>query len=251
VARAFAAASSQYLSNASAVLSGVPLTMACWFKANDVSSPRCLMILTKGSGGSPNGYFMLWLRGDVGGDPVQFRVGTDIVYDATTTTSYTSGDWHHACGVASSATARQVYLNGGGKDANPPTNSLTPSGINTTVIGAYWNSSGTKLYYTDGLIAEAGIWNTALTDDEVASLAKGFCPLLVRPQNLKAYWPLIGAYSPELDVVGALNLSLSTSEPTKAEDHPRIIYPTRPKVIPAPTVAPWHYYNMMGRGQAV
>lgn len=43
----------------------------------------------------------------------------------------------------------------------------------------------------DGLIAEVGIWNAALTPAEVASLAKGMTCDKIRPQNLAFYAPLV------------------------------------------------------------
>ncbi len=43
----------------------------------------------------------------------------------------------------------------------------------------------------DGLMAEVGIWNAALTAAEVASLAKGMTCDKVRPQSLVFYAPLV------------------------------------------------------------
>lgn len=42
----------------------------------------------------------------------------------------------------------------------------------------------------EGDISEVGYWNVALTDADVAVLAKGVSPLLVRPEGLVAYWSL-------------------------------------------------------------
>ena len=65
--------------------------------------------------------------------------------------------------------------------------------------------------------AGAGIWNVALTAAEIASLAKGFSPRLIRPQSLAFYAPLIRE---TLDIRGGLTLTDSGST---VADHPRII----------------------------
>src|ERR1700741_5384202 len=97
-----------------------------------------------------------------------------------------------ACGVWSASKSRSAYFNGGGKATNSATQ--TPSGINATAIGAFLDTSPDR--YHAGMVAEAAIWNVALTDAEVAVLAAAISPLAVRPGSLVAYWPLIGNNSP-------------------------------------------------------
>jgi hypothetical protein len=58
------------------------------------------------------------------------------------------------------------------------------------------------------------LWNIALSDADVASLALGIHPFLVHPSALVAYWPLMGASSPEPNLKSntatmAINGSLS------------------------------------------
>jgi hypothetical protein len=67
-----------------------------------------------------------------------------------------------------------------------------------------------------GLIAEVGIWNVALTDDEVLALAKGFTPDQIRPQSLIAYLPLVRTNQ---DIKGN---AWTTAGTLTAADHPRI-----------------------------
>ena len=64
-------------------------------------------------------------------------------------------------------------------------------------------SGATKQNYCDGSLAEAAIWNAALSDAEVAALATGVSPLLVRPGSLVFYAPLARDL---LDRVGGLQL---------------------------------------------
>jgi hypothetical protein len=49
-----------------------------------------------------------------------------------------------------------------------------------------------------GISAELGIWNAALTADEITSLFKGARTIQVRPQSLRLYSPLIRNSSNDL-----------------------------------------------------
>ncbi len=98
-------------------------------------------------------------------------------------------------------------------------NTGTPSSNNT--IGT--NSVGNSQYW-DGTIAELGIWDVKLTDDEFLILADRYSPLFVRPQNLVGYWRLIRGINDEiLGIVGSNNGSIVVP-------HPPIIYPANVRV---------------------
>ena len=69
------------------------------------------------------------------------------------------------------------------------------------------------------MIAEFAVWDAILTADEFAMLgADGFSPLLIRPQSLVEYVPLVR------DNVSR-KLSIGTLTGAAAQPHPRIIYP--------------------------
>jgi hypothetical protein len=76
----------------------------------------------------------------------------------------------------------------------------------------------------------------ALSASDVAILAAGVCPLLVRPEALLAYWPLWGIYSPETDLVGGFGMTVTG---TSVIDQPATIQPVgRAKlVLPGAAVA--------------
>lgn len=134
----------------------------------------------------------------------------------------------HAAGVFSAANSRTVYLDGAAGATN--TTSRTPASLATVLTGKYHSSAGTD--YSDVAIAETAIWDVALSADEITSLSKGLSPILIRPQNLVFYAPIVGANSPEIELVGARNLTFSGS-PVKAE-HPRIIRPSA-KILTFPS----------------
>jgi hypothetical protein len=102
---------------------------------------------------------------------------------------------------------------------------LVPNG-EALEVGRRGNNSTSTVGYFDGLIAEVGIWGAVLTDAEVASLAKGVSPLMVRPQSLVAYYPLYGRGSTEPDYINGLGLT-PTNSPVAAE-HPRAYRPWSP-----------------------
>lgn len=46
---------------------------------------------------------------------------------------------------------------------------------------------------SDGFPGSRAIWDVALSDAEVALLSRGASPMLVRPEALVEYWPMIRA----------------------------------------------------------
>lgn len=210
MARNFVATSSQRLVYAGAVLTVPPITMACWFLEAGASSSYGMVSI--GNSGDDHHYSLLLTKTGV---TVRAMVQRDAAFDnVDTVATYTVGAWNHACAVFAATNDRRVYLNGGNKqtDTTPRTNPT----VNQTVIGQRGDNADV---FFDGAVAEVGIWDAALTDDDVAILAKGIAPRLVRPQNLVAYWPLIAN---DNDPFGGFGMSAEGS-PTFAA-HPRQFY---------------------------
>ena len=184
MARSFANASSEYLRVSSAVVTATPLTLACWFNVNNVTAEHTLISICDDA--TNTNMFALNASGVQAGDPVRAYATTGVGAFAVTTTGYTASTWHHAAGVFTSSTDRAAFIDGGSKGT--ATDDLTPTGLDRTAIAVLDRLSPAS--YVDGEIAEAAIWDAALTDGEVASLAAGYSPLLIRPTSLKAYWPL-------------------------------------------------------------
>ncbi len=227
MARLFDDGSSEYLEIDQAVVTAVPFSFVAWFNSNDAAAYQSLVMVCDKS--RTNHSHALELRGGDGGDPVRAS-SYDGGYDfADTSSGYSINTWHHAAGVWAATNDRAVYIDGGSKGTD--SDNAAPSGIDRTSIGRFGDDSpGT---YMSGRIAEAAIWNVALTDAEVLSLAKGFSPLFVHPQNLVAYWPLIRDLN---DRVGGYTMVASGT--TVSAHVPKIINPA-PPFIPFPSaVAP-------------
>jgi hypothetical protein len=151
----------------------------------------------------------------VSGDPVRFFASniTAGFAIADTTSGYTANTWNHACGVATSATSRTVYLNGGSAATNAV--NVSPVRLTTLAIGSRFVSSYGG--FANALIAEVGIWNAALTADEIASLAKGMNCDKVRPQSLVFYAPLVRDL---IDAKGGL--TITNNNGATVANHPRV-----------------------------
>lgn len=204
----------QLLTLASAVVTTAPYTFAAWIRLDVVNALQAPIAIHKSSDPNnvatalnlmPDGTMRAWSSSTLAGA------------GATSTTTVSASTWTHVCGVWAAADSRSVFINGTDKQTN--TTSVTPLLLDTTQIGRY----DLTTQYLDGLVAEAAIWSVALDDAEVASLAKGFSPPLVRPQSIAAYWPLFGNASPEPDRWKNRS-DMTVTGATKA-DHTRMYYP--------------------------
>ena len=239
----FATASSQWLSNTSPVLTAVPITMACWFQRVSTGAAHGLMSLQSGVGVGDNRFTLAVLATDKL-NAVARSTSSGAAAGATT---ITSNVWHHGAGTFTSATARAVFLNGVSDGTN--TTSITPAAPTNTEIGRFGSGGN----FWDGHIAEAAMWSAILDAGEIAALAKGFSPLLIRPQSLEAYWPLIGRNSPAHDSLGGFPLTLNAAPVASA--HPRVFYPQRGKMrrfttaVAGATIPIFdHHYRMQRAG---
>jgi hypothetical protein len=102
------------------------------------------------------------------------------------TAGMSTGVWQHFTGVFASATSRSAYLNGGNKGTDTVSASLI--GVDRITLGGYYQTGFVNSLAAD--IADFGVWNVALTDEEIAALGRGVPPTRIRPSALVAYWPL-------------------------------------------------------------
>lgn len=131
--------------------------------------------------------------------------------------------WAHVCAVQTSTSSRAVFVNGADKQTSATSVGPDLSSGGATYVGVISAGGLTGLFPGD--LAEGAMWSVALTDAEVAGLGKGLSPLLVRPQSLIAYWPILGrSVTTEPDRwKNAVALGI-TGSPTAAP-HPRIYLP--------------------------
>lgn len=91
----------------------------------------------------------------------------------------------------------------------------------------------------DGLLCEIAIWDVALNDSELHALSRGVSPLLIRPANLKGYWPIFGTGSPERDYSGqgnAATISGTLNPARHAPVMPFVLPMTIGSLVPSTTL---------------
>lgn len=231
--------SSDYARNGNAVVTVVPVTIACWFRKSS-NAVAAYNLCTVGNSGSANNRNQFGLRFNNQTTGVACTIGviqagtagaSAPTYSTPLASENYTNVWVHCGAVFSSATSRNGYFNGVG--GTPTTNNVAAGSFDRTTVGCLDQSAQSQ--FALGAIADLGIWDIALAASDVASLAAGVCPLLVRPESLVAYWPLGGNYSPEIDPVGKFDLTLTG---TAKADHPRIFQPRGKKIFLPATSAP-------------
>ena len=233
MARLFTGASSEIARNTTgAPVTAVPLTIAGWVRAaSNAAAEQCLCEVKDKDTTNSTGERQGWRVALDASERVIARTSTAASGTPSTGGAVTVGVWAHAGGVFAADNSRIAYLNGTAATEN--TTSYTPAGPDSVALGASTYSGTSIAAPFDGDLAEWGIWNVALTANEMASLAKGISPLLIRPANLVFYAPLMGTNSPEIDVVGLYNLTLTG---TSKSAHPRIFRPTA-KILTFPSAS--------------
>jgi hypothetical protein len=212
MAYAFTAASNQYFNTASTPVTTYPLTLSCWFNptsGSGVAETVCGLFANEANGAG----ILVTIR-KVSGNP-RLGFGTYIAgnFSEAQSGNLSTATWYHGAGVIESSTSKYVYVNG--VRTQNTTTMGTPSTLNSVSIGAVNRPTPEELLNSS--CAEIGLWNVALSQAEITSLAKGMPCYLVRPQSLKFYAPIIRDVN---DVRGGLAITNNNSPSVTA--HPRI-----------------------------
>lgn len=189
-------------------ITGTALSIHAWINADDVTTEQYFFSKHQRSGTA--GYFLGVLSG-----AIQGHVGHNFHSDSSVSTSTWTGIGIRRNGTGASAT--HIFKDGV-KGANKSDTNSIPNNTYSVTIGALHTDGP-----FNGRVAEVGIWDVALTDEEFASLGKGYAPPLIRPQSLKGYWPLYGNTSPEPDERFGNNATINGT--VGAAVHTRIINP--------------------------
>lgn len=172
-----------YFSRRNSPLSNGPATLACWFKVDATSGEDTFLAVVESGASSPDRFQIMQEFGVmVAGQ------GDSTGFDAIGKSGVSASTWHHGAGQFNSSTSRYAFLDGV-KGMEGTSSKAFPTAMDETYIGVV-NKDGTFSAPMNGALAEVGVWNVALTDAEIASLATGMTPLMVRPDALVGYWPL-------------------------------------------------------------
>lgn len=235
MARLFTAASSQYFSAATTPITSGVLTMAGWFKPSSLAANGVILGLAD-SGSSSN---LMEIYFDKDNATLQCFIddGSSAQAGAAVSSITSTSTWYHVCGRRPLTSSLDAAVNG------TFGTQLTGLAVAPTVNAIYMGVqriSGALSGYLDGALAEVGLWNAALTNDEVASLAAGYSPLFVRPQSLVAYWPLNARATNEEDWVGGY--ALTNNNGATSTFHPRVIYPRGMQLVAFPAAQLTNYF---------
>ena len=192
-------ASDDYIELSSTPVTAVPATIACWFYPNSVNFTQAVVAI-----GDAGGVSRLQLDKRAGSPDI----GAASVNSGGTSAVQLSGDmaasvWQHSAAVFASTTSRKAYLDGISDGTN--TTSNTVSGLDSILIGARYST--TRGAFFGGRIAHVGIWNIALSDGEIASLAAGAHPQTIQAANLVFYAPLTDGVAEDVITSTALTVS--------------------------------------------
>jgi len=178
-----AATGTQYLRTTPEVLTGYPFTLNCWGYIVTTGAQRNFILLHNVTNAYRHAVFI-----NASSQATLVSVDSGGTTQTTITAATISANtWFMLTGVFTSATSRTVYLNAA--NATTGTTSRTPTTPTRMLLGGQYTGSTTS--NLNGRIAEVGIWDAALTADEITSLYRGAKPIGIRPQNLQNYYPLV------------------------------------------------------------
>lgn len=164
--------------------------------------------------GNPNVYDTGWIF-RVRSSQLNFGCATSVSSFNNLDGGTIANNTTHTVAFTSTAGSNRLFING----SQVATASFSVGQYESPVfaIGGYLYS-GSSAQGFNGTIAEVGIWNVALTDDEILGSARGFTPDQIRPQSLQFYAPLVRNL---IDVRGGRAITNVNS--ATVATHPRII----------------------------
>lgn len=168
-----------------------------WASHNSIANAAAAFFLNEFTGTSTERSASLYFRGDTGGDPVQFRwvSPTGQASVPNSATGYSAGVPVNIGGranAASGSAVASVFKDGSKVDGSLIGSAIQSFSVTRINIGCGRTSfdTGNQEPIT-GDCAKVAFWTALLTDEEFASLAKGFSPRRIRPQSLAVYCPMI------------------------------------------------------------
>ena len=182
MARLFDDGNLDYLRSDNAIISP-PFSVTAFASSNDLAVTQTIWAI--GTLGGWENYYELVIDTN---DTLRVTRNDGSSVHTYTSTNFTLNTWGHAALVVAAVDDIAIFLDGGGKGTSVV--SVTPIGMDVTGIGALIRLGGASGDEMSGCIAHPAIWDCALTDAEVLSLALGKFPWQVRPESLVAYWPL-------------------------------------------------------------
>lgn len=214
---------SDYLENTDSLSLTEPFTVAAWVKP-DGAKGDWVIFGQYDSTDSNTWHGEIAISSATGGAKCSKRNTSNE--DAISSNTVTANVWNHICGRFIADDDRASYLDGDAANKGTNTVSVTDPGTNNQRIGLRGDGSPNASF--DGGIAYVSIWDGDLTEAEVLLLAQGANPTWIRRDILIALWPIWGAHSPEIDIIGGRNMTINGTLGLDTTDPPvsPIIFPS-------------------------
>jgi hypothetical protein len=188
-----------------------PFTIAGWFKSDSIAVSQMIASLEVTASSD---YNVLQAAGAETGDPVRAMTYATTWAVAATTSGYSAATWTHCGGVFTAPGNRSAFLNGGSKGTNTTSQSVAGTNLG---IGAY--KITVPALFFDGKLAYIGIWDIALSDANMVTLAGGANPTTVEPDHLVHLYTLFANGN---DSVGTAHLTLVGTPSFDGSDDPEV-----------------------------
>lgn len=180
--RYFTRASSQGYHTSTAPVTFYPITLAAWVRCNSFSAIGTALAI--GHTGTGNRSQLLFYN--TGQFQTQFGPAATYYCSAVTVST---GVWYHVVAVVTnsgSTLSATQYTNGVAAGTGSGTDAGTDPLWNTFAVGERHNGTSWGTYW-DGDIYDACVWSAALDANEIASLASGCSPAMIRPAALRGW----------------------------------------------------------------
>lgn len=224
MARRFVRASEQALYALEAPVVGYPFTLACWLYYHSINSGSWFDETVVALTDKDDGYDRDVLAVNQNGGIAYLTAVTSTNWDAHSRTpsagmGVSAGQWYHGAAIFASGSSRRAALDGVfGAEA---TAAMSPNARDAVGVACLPRAAGPEYPYPDVSVAEVGIWRVALSEPELALLADGLSPLLVRPADLVFYAPLLA--DEDRDLYG---IELTAHNAPTVVEHVRVLYPS-------------------------
>ena len=185
-----------YLSVGSTLITVAPFTFLLWARTTDTDDFQELGFMSQA--GTDN-FWKLRLR--MGSSKVEFQAEQTMPGDqgeAEVLALPTINEWAHYAFLEAASNDRSGFLDAGNKTSNAT--DIAPKSIDTMSLGQLDDGSPAGRFIGD--LGHAALYDIALTDQEIESVAVGHVsPLRMHRNSLVGLWPLNGR-SPEYNVMG-------------------------------------------------
>ena len=171
-----------FAENAAVDITGLHLSLFCWFKPDSLPSDSALI--------SKAVYSASGVQYILGHDTTgaYMQIGDGGNYDHFAWGTLRIGIWQAIVATKSPTHMRGMIGGGPGLQRSEVASTRTVGNLGyNLVLGTRHDGGGGE---PDGVLAHVAMWDAVLIDDEMLALVRGASPSLIRPGSLRGYWPL-------------------------------------------------------------